>query len=63
MEKVRKGLADLYSRVFRNWKTTLAGLYVGASTLLIILGKIDVNEFLALLGGIGTIIALFAKDE
>lgn len=63
MERAKKGLAKLYQRIFKSWQSTLIGVSVGAFTLLLALGKIDVNEFLALLGAIGTILGLFSKDN
>lgn len=63
MEKAKRALSDLYGRIFRSWKTTLSGFILAVFTGMMIAGKITTNEYLGLLGGIGTIIALFAKDK
>jgi hypothetical protein len=63
MKKAGRALTELYDRVFRNWKTTLGGVFLFGVTVMMVQEKITVNEYLGLLGAIGTITALFAKDN
>ncbi len=46
-----------------NWKTSLAGLFIAVFTILLLFDQIQPKGFIALLGGISSIIALLSKDQ
>lgn len=52
----------IFNYLKKHWKTSLAGVLVGVFTVMLFMKKIEVTEYLELVGGIGTIILLVARD-
>jgi hypothetical protein len=49
-------------RVTTHWKTSVAALFIGILTVLLIMKQITVEQWIEGFGGIATIVGLLAKD-
>lgn len=63
MKRIKTGLADLYNRIFRDWKTTLAFFFVVGFTLLMAFEKIQVSDYIELIRLINTIASFFTEIQ
>jgi hypothetical protein len=63
MKRIKSGLTDLYNRIFRDWKTVLAFLFVVGFTLLMAFEKIQVSDYIELIRLINTIASFFTEIQ